>query len=94
MDKLDRLFLEKDCPKCGQIRAALDMEAVCGDEKKGKEGQGIVVLAAMSNAASIDLLDKYGMSGKGMPLLLTHEGKTIDDPKVVLWWLKQHGFAK
>jgi hypothetical protein len=88
-----RLFLEKDCPHCGIVRAALDMDAVVRDEFRGKAGQELLVFSALSNQASKELLSKFGLAGKFMPILQTHEGIMIDVPADIVAYLKVNGMA-
>ena len=86
--KIDRLFLEKDCPHCSAIRAELDMNAVSSDAFVGKDGQKFFVLSSLSNEASIDLLSKYGLSGKTMPVLVTHTGEVRTNLNQILGLLR------
>ena len=86
--KVDRLFLEKDCPHCSNIRSELDMLAVTRDDFRGKDGQKLLVFSALSNEASIDLLDKFGLKGKNMPVLVTYNDETRTDPSHILGWLR------
>ena len=88
MEKVDRLFLEKDCPHCGAIRAELDMSAVVQDGFRGLDGQKFFVFSALSNEASIDLLESYGHKGKFMPLLVTHTGEARTETDHILGWLR------
>lgn len=93
MEKVDRLFLEKDCPHCGVIRAELDMVAVTQDSFRGQAGQKFFVFSALSNEASIDLLEKYGLAGKNMPVLVTYEGEVRTDTNHILGWLRVNGYS-
>lgn len=88
IEKVDRLFLEKDCPHCGAIRAELNMSAVTRDDFRGSKDQRFFVLSALSNEASIDLLEKYGLAGKKMPVLVTCEGEVRTDTNHILGWLR------
>lgn len=88
MEKIDRLFLEKDCPHCGAIRAELNMSAVTSDDFIGTKGQKFFVLSALSNEASIDLLSRYGLAGKKMPVLVTFEGEIRTDTDHIIGWLR------
>ena len=90
---VDRLFLEKGCPHCGAIRATLRMDAVERDDFRGKAGQELLVFSALSNAASIELLEKFGLAGKAMPVLVKHDGEVIDKPNFIIAHLKQNGMA-
>lgn len=89
-DKIDRLFLEKDCPFCGVIRAELDMKAASADNFKGLDGQEFFVFSALSNAASKELLDKFGLAGKNMPVLVTHEGEVRTEVQQIIAYLRKH----
>ena len=88
MDKIDRLFIEKDCPHCGAIRAELAMDAVARDAFRGPQDQKFLVFSALSNEASIDLLEKFGLAGKNMPVLVTHDGEIRTDTDHILAYLR------
>jgi hypothetical protein len=88
MEKIDRLFLEKDCPHCGAIRAELDMAAVTRDDFRGPAGQKFFVFSSLSNEASIDLLERFGLAGKFMPVLVTHDGDIRTDTNHILGYLR------
>lgn len=92
-EKADRLFLEKDCPVCGIVRAELDMRAATAADFKGKDGQRLYVFAALSNDASKELLGKFGLEGKVMPVLVTWDGEVRTDVQLVLAWLRKHGMS-
>jgi len=91
--KADRLFLEKDCPDCGSIRAILDMEAVVRDDFRGTDGQALLVFSTLSNDASVEMLSKFDLAGKFIPVLVTHDGKVIDNPKRIISHLKKNGMS-
>jgi hypothetical protein len=86
-EKVDRLFLEKDCPHCGVIRAELDMNAVTRDDFRGPSGQKFFVFSALSNEASLELLAKFGLEGP-MPVLVTHAGEVRRDTDHIIGWLR------
>lgn len=88
MEKVDRLFLEKDCPHCGVIRAELAMDAVTQDDFRGSAGQKFFVFSALSNEASIELLERFGQAGKHMPVLVTHEGEVRTETNSILGYLR------
>ena len=92
-EKIDRLFVEKDCPHCGVIRAELDMNAVTRDDFRGTADQKFFVFSALSNEASLDLLDKYGLSGKKMPVLVTHTEEVRTDTDHIIGWLRANGMS-
>jgi hypothetical protein len=87
-EKADRLFLEKDCPFCGVIRAEINLSAVSRDEFRGPADQKFLVFSALSNEASVELLSHFGLAGKHMPVLVTHEGEIRTDTDHILGWLR------
>ena len=91
--KIDRLFLEKDCPYCGVVRAELDMMAATAADFRGKDGQRLYVFSALSNEATKEMMDKFGLSGKAVPVLVTWEGEVRSDVQQVLAWLRKHGMS-
>lgn len=92
-DRIDRLFVEKDCPHCGLVRAELDMKAASAADFKGKDGQGFRVFSSLSNEASKELLSKFGLEGRSMPVLVTWEGEVRTDIQQVLAWMRKHGMS-
>jgi len=92
-DKVDMLFLEKDCPACGVIRAELDMNAATAVDFKGKDGQRLYVFSALSNDASLVLLRKFGLEGWNMPVLVTWDGEVRDSVQQVIAWMRKHGIS-
>ena len=93
MSAADRLFLEKGCPHCGAIRAVLNMGAVERDDFRGKDGQEFLVFSALSNAASTELLQKFDLAGKNMPVLVKGDGEVVEKPNFIIAHLKQNGMA-
>jgi len=89
-EKIDRLFLEKDCPYCGVIRAELEMESVIRDDFRGPDGQKFFVFSALSNEASKELMVKFGIVDKNMPVLVTHEGEVRTEVNHILGWLRKN----
>ena len=92
-DKVDRLFLEKDCPFCGVIRAELNMQAVTTDDFRGEAGQRFLVFSALSNEASIELLEQFGFDGKHIPVLQCHTGEILEDADGILSYLRDNGMT-
>jgi len=92
-EKVDRLFIEKDCPHCGVIRAELAMDAVTRDDFRGTAGQKFFVFSALSNEASIDLLCKYGLGSDKMPVLVTHTEEVRTDTDHIIGWLRANGMS-
>ena len=93
-EKVDRLFLEKDCPSCGVVRAELKMGVASSDSFRGLDGQRLMVFSALSNEASKELLSKFGLAGKEMPVLVTWEGEVRTDPQQVIAWMRKHGISE
>lgn len=92
-EKIDRLFLEKDCPFCGVIRAELNMKAVTSDDFRGTTGQKFHVFSSLSNEASIEMLEKFGFAGKFIPVLETHEGEALTEVDQILAYLRTNGMS-
>lgn len=93
-EKADRLFLEKDCPYCGVIRAELSMKAASDDSFRGLDNQRLLVFSALSNMAAKELLGKFGLEGKEMPVLVTWEGEVRTGTQQVLAWMRKHGISE
>jgi len=90
----DRLFIEKNCPHCATIVAALVMDAAMNDAFRGKDGQAFHVFSSLSNAASIELLNKFDFDGKHIPILEKHTGELLTEPNQILNYLTQQGMTK
>ena len=88
--KIDKLFMEKDCPDCGCIRAILNMDAVTRDDFRGAEDQELRVFISLSNQASIEMLEKFDLKKELMPVLVTHDGKIIKKPDRILSHLRKN----
>jgi len=88
--KVDRLFLEKDCPDCGSIRAIIDMEAVTSDDFRGPDGQELRVFSSLSNEASVELLKKFNLEGQFMPVLVTHNDKVVKKPDLIISHIRKN----
>lgn len=92
-EKVDRLFLEKSCPHCGAVRAELAMDAVTHDDFRGPEKQKFFVFSALSNEASLDLLEKFGLGGYAMPILVTHKGEIRTETNQIIGYLRANGMS-
>jgi hypothetical protein len=90
---VDRLFLSKGCPECAAIRAALDMEKAFEDDFKARDGQGLLVYGALSNAAAREILDTFGHSGKFTPLLQRANGEVLTDGRKILDYMRRNGMT-
>lgn len=88
MSKVDMLFLERHCVKCGSIKAVLDIEAVEEEEFRGRDGQELYVFSSQSPSASAVLLKSFGIKAN-MPVLITYEGKTMNSPKRIVEYLSK-----
>jgi hypothetical protein len=91
--KVDRLFLERDCPTCGVIKANLSLAAATNDTFLGAEGQALFVFASQSNAASIDMMKAFGFPGKPVPFLATHDGVEIIELERITTYLNEQGMS-
>lgn len=92
-EKIDRLFLEKDCPYCGVIRATLNIKAATQDDFRGTEGQKLLVFSTLSNEASVEMLERFGFTGKFIPLLQTSDGDVLEDSEDIIRYLRDNGMA-
>ena len=77
--KKDILLLERDCPNCGVLKAALSIDAATNDEFRGKDDQELLVIASLSNRGSIELVKAFGHPGKAVPLLILNDETVITD---------------
>ena len=91
--KADRLFLERNCSHCGIVKAVLDMDAVASDDFRGSDGQGFLVFSSQSNGASVELLKKFGLQGRRMPVLVKNDGTVLDKAAPIIQHLKASGMA-
>jgi len=98
----DRLFISSNCPDCAIIRAVLDMNAVMEDDFRGASGQKLHVYSALSNEATRELLDKYGLGEKNAkdehiyytPILVPSDGeKPLTKVKNIVEWLRKNGMT-
>lgn len=92
-EKIDRLFVEKDCPHCGPIRAEIDMKAASSPDYRGKDGQRLYVFSSLSNDASKEMLFRFGLEGKTMPVLVTWEGEVRTEIQQILAWMRKHNMS-
>lgn len=93
MSKVDMLFLERNCPHCGTIKAVLNLDAVSDDDFRGTEGQEFFVFSSQSNEASKELLKRFGLAGQGMPVLVTHDGGILTKTKDIIQHLVISGMT-
>lgn len=93
MEKIDRVFLSRDCPDCAVVRAELDMNAVMEDDFRGTEGQKLYVFGALSSDSARELLDKYELQDFFTPVVQTHDGKKFFKVKNILSHLRQNGMT-
>jgi hypothetical protein len=93
MDKIDRIFLSRNCPDCTVVRAEMDMNAVMEDDFRGAEGQKLFVFSALSDEATRELLDTFGVKELYTPVVETHDGKRYFRVKNILSYLKKNGMT-
>lgn len=92
--KTDRLFLERNCSHCGAIRAVLDMDAVAEDGFRGKHKQAFHVFVSQSNEASKELLKRFDLEGRFIPVLLVSDGTVLEKTGEIIGYLRENGMAK
>jgi hypothetical protein len=92
-EKVDRLFLQKDCADCSVVRAELDMKRVVKDEFRGSSDQKLFVYMAVSTEAAIELLDCFDLGDKKTPVLQTYTGEVRTDVNHILGWLRANDMA-
>ena len=90
-EKVDRLFLARNCPDCALVRTMVDMEAVVSDDFKGKSGQKFNVFSALSNDAARELLDAFGHKDKFVPFMVTHDGVPLTKVRQIEAHLRAEG---
>ena len=93
-EKIDRLFLRSNCFDCGKVRGEIDFSAVQDDEFRGTFGEELRVYTALSSKAAEELLEKFGLKDRTMPVVLTFDGAVIEKPKNVIMHLRRGGMAK
>jgi len=92
MSKTDILFLERHCPECGSVKAALDIGAAEDDEFRARDGQGLYVFSSQSPESSVLLLSKFGVE-VAMPVMLTGSGDIINSPKKIIEYMERQGMS-
>jgi len=91
IEKIDRLFLRANCIECSRVRQEFDYGKVVDDDFRGRHGQELRVFSVQSLSASSELLGKFGLSGKEMPVILTFDGGVIEKSKNVILHLRRNG---
>lgn len=92
-EKIDRLFLRSNCLECSKVRGEVDFTAVVDDKYRGSKGEELRVYSALSSNAAEELLDTFGLKGKKMPVVITHDGAVIEKPKNVIMHLRRSGMV-
>lgn len=93
-EKVDRLFLRSNCIESAKVRGAVDFGAVVDDDFRGEHGEELRVFTALSSNAARELLDKFGLEGKEMPVVLAHDGAVLEKAKNVIMHLRRAGMVK
>lgn len=93
-ERIDRLFLRSNCFECGKVRGELDFGAVVDDEFKGTFGEELRVYTALSKNAADELLAKFDLEGKEMPVILSFDGAVIEKAKNVIMQLRRSGMTE
>lgn len=89
--KVDRLFVRSNCVECAKVRGQLNFTAVVDDEFRGFHGEELRVFSALSENAAKELLEKYGIAGHDVPVVLTHDGAVVAKAKNVISHLRRSG---
>lgn len=89
---VDRLFLARNCPDCGRIRAALDFSRL-DDSFLGRDGQKVFLFSALTDDAGRDLLDRYGLTTSYFPILLLGDGTRIEHIDAILAYLRDNNMT-
>jgi hypothetical protein len=93
-EKIDRLFLRSNCLECSKVRGEVDFTAVMDDNFKGSQGQELRVYTALSQNATQELLITFGLKGREVPVVVTHDGAVIEKAKNVIMHLRRSGMIK
>ena len=93
-EKVDRLFLRSNCVECGKVRGLVDFGAVVDDGFRGTHDEELRVYTALSTNAAEELLNLFGLDGKTMPVIVTHDGAVIEKAKNVIMHLRRAGMVK
>lgn len=91
--KVDRLFLRSNCIECAKVRGEIDFGAVVDDDFRGSMGEELRVYTALSGAAAEELLDRFGLKGREVPVVATYDGAVVEKAKNVIMHLRRLGAA-
>lgn len=89
--KVDRLFMRSNCVECAKVRGEVDFTAVVDDDFEGSHGEELRVYSALSKNAAMELLERFGIEGSEMPVILTHDGAVVAKAKNVISHLRRGG---
>jgi hypothetical protein len=64
------------------------------DNFTGSNGEELRVFTALSSNATTELLKTFGLEGRTMPVIVTHDGAVIEKPKNVIMHLRRIGMLK
>lgn len=90
-EKVDRLFLKANCVECAKVRGVIDFTAVMDDDFEGSHGEELRVYSALSGNAAGELLERFGIEGSEVPVILTHDGAVVAKAKNVISHLRRGG---
>jgi len=89
--RIDRLFLRSNCIECGRVRGEIDFGAVVDDDFRGTMGEELRVYTALSGAAAEELLARFGLEGRAMPVVAAYDGAVVEKAKNVIMHLRRLG---
>jgi len=69
------------------------MSAVMDDDFRGTDGQELMVFSALSNAATRELLNTFGLRDEVTPFLKTHDGHGLQKAKNIVRYLRESGMS-
>jgi hypothetical protein len=93
-ERVDRLFLRSNCIECGKVRGEVDFGAVVDDGFRGTFGEELRVYTALSKNAAKELLERFGLEGREMPVVLSFDGAVVEKAKNVIMHLRRAGMVK
>jgi hypothetical protein len=92
--RVDRLFIRPFDLNCSRVRAALEFEPVFRDDFRGKQGQELRVYTALSNSAVSELLERFGVESKSLPLLVTWDNLVVEGVEEIIMHFRRNGMIK
>ena len=89
----DVLMIEHGCSDCAVLRAILDYSKIMEPDFRGKSGQELHIVVTLTPAASLAVFKHYGVSAEYNPVMLTYDGKVLEDVNEIKAYLIDQGYA-